>query len=398
MEQRYTPEARPREPIKPLRIRDEEPGGLLGILVWWRKRGGVFWWTMVLVALSVVTTLVVAVPAARTMGHLDFRPPPDMIVIAEADKATVSPGDTIVFTVAYENIGGSEAGAVIIDIDLPDELTAVSVQPGSPACSQAGQLERFSSEKLGEITGEPGGTMKCLFGTRREGSRGEIILEAAVGDVPSDADIGIEVWLSTDQTDNVAKEEEIWDNNCTALKIAAGTEGRSGQAAMARDIDCTPLAFVARSLQAEADKPSVSTGDMLTLAIGHENIGGSEAGTVAIDIELPNELTAVKLQQLLDEKVWDGDPTCSHPNRLDQVPREGQAQIAGEPGGTVECLVGSRSDGAQMEILLDASVGEVTSGDTINVDICVRPEQAAAVASQGGLEDNICTPLAVPVR
>ncbi len=98
MAQRYSPEAEPREPIKPLRIRDEEPGGLLGILVWWRKRGGVFWWTTILVVLSMGTLVGVLVPVARGMGHLDFRPAPDMTATISADNTAVSKEDTATHT------------------------------------------------------------------------------------------------------------------------------------------------------------------------------------------------------------------------------------------------------------------------------------------------------------
>ena len=390
MAQRFTPDLGPKEPIKPLRIRDEEPGGFLGFLIWWRKRGGVFWWTTILIFLSMGTLVGVLVPVARGMGHLDFRPEPDITATISADKTSVSKGDTVTLTVAHENIGGSEAGAVTLSIHLPDELTATSVQPGTPACSQAGKLERFASQEAGEITGESGGTMKCLMGTRGVGSRGSIILEATVGDVAAGASFNVDLWLATYRTDNVSKDEFFWNNNCTSLTLVAG----SGGSPTARNLECSSLGLVAQSLVVKADAKEATPGKTITLTTSYENmpvLAEGEEETIVLDIRLPNELTANKLRQYNDNKALSEDPTCSHPNQLEEFTREGRGQVTNVPGGTMTCIVGSRSAGAEGRVRIETSVANVASGSTINVDVCARREQDTSAAASN------CAMLAVPV-
>ena len=394
MAERFTPDVGSREPIKPLRIRDEEPGGLLGILVWWRKRGGVFWWTTILVILTIGTLVGVLVPVSRSMGHLDFRPEPDITASISANKTAVSEGDTVVLTVTHENIGGSEAGAVSIDIHFPDELTATSVLPGTPACSQAGKLERFASQEAGEITGDPGGKMKCLLGTRVERAQGSIIIKTRVGDVADGANLNIDLWISTYRTDSVSKDEFLWDNNCASLTLVAGSGGQNAGSSTGRSPECSALAFVAQSIVVKADRETAAPGETLILTATYENVPettlGLEEEGVAVDIRLPNELTAGKLQQQTDDKTV--IPTCSHPNQLEEFASKGTGKITDVPGGNLTCIVESRTSGAEAKIRLETTVSKVVSGTTINVDFCARKEEAASAAPSD------CTTLAVPVQ
>jgi uncharacterized repeat protein (TIGR01451 family) len=391
--QRYSPDLGPREPIKPLRIKEEEPGGFIGFLIWWRKRGGVFWWTMILIVLSIGTLVGVLIPVARSMGHLDVRPDPDITATIKADKTSVSKGDTVTLTIAHENIGGSEAGAVTVSIHLPDELTARSVQPGTPACSQASKLERFASEVAGQINGQPGGTMLCLLGTRVSNAKGEIILEAEVGDVAAGADFNVDVWLATYRTDNVrgVKEEKLWSNNCTSLSLMAG----SGGSPTARSLECTPLGLIAQSIVVTANPEIPAPGEPFTLTAAYENIPVIEDGeqeSIAVDIRLPNELTAGKLLQYNDDKALTEGLTCSHPNQTEEFASEGKGPVTTVSGGTLTCLVKSRSDGAEGRVRVETSAATVASGSTINVDVCARREQDASAAPEN------CKSLAVLVQ
>ena len=393
MAERLTPGAgsEPREAIKPLRIREEEPGGLLGFLIWWRKRGGVFWWTTILVVLTIGTLVAVLVPLARTMGHFDFRDEPDITATISANKTAVSKGDSVTFTISHENVGGSEAGAVTVNIHLPDELTATSVQPGTPACSQAGKLERFAGQEAGDITGEPGGTMKCLLGTRVENARGDIILEAEVGDVEEGANLNVDVWLASYRTrETVAKDEFSWSNNCTSLTLMAGSGGSS----TGSSLECSLLGLVAQSIVVKANPEEAAPGQMLTLTTSYENMPVVEDGeeeTLAVDIKLPNELTAGKLLQYNDDKALTEGFSCSHPNQLEEFAEEARGPVTNVPGGTMTCIVGPRSDGAEGRVKLETNIANAISGATINVDVCVRREQDAAAESN-------CTTLAIPVN
>ena len=392
MAQRYSPDLGPREPIKPLRLKEEEPGGFIGFLVWWRKRGGVFWWTMILIVLSIGTLVGVLIPVARSMGHLDIRPEPDITATIKADKTSVSTGDTVTLTIAHSNIGGSEAGAVTVNIHLPDELTAKSVQPGTPACSQASKLERFASEEAGQINGQPGGTMLCLLGTRVANAKGDIILEAEVGEVAAGDNFNVDVWLATYRTDNVrgVKEEKLWNNNCTSLTLAAG----SGGSLTARSLECTSLGLVAQSIVVTVNPETPAPGESFTLTAAYENIPEIEDGeqeSIAVDLRLPNELTAGSLLQYNDDKALTEGLTCSHPNQTEEFASEGKGPVTTVSGGTLTCLVKSRSDGAEGRVRVETSAA-VASGSTINVDVCARREQDASA------DPANCTSLAVLVQ
>ena len=392
MAQRYSPDLGPREPIKPLRLKEEEPGGFIGFLVWWRKRGGVFWWTVILIFLSMVTLVGVLIPVSRSMGHLDFRPEPDVTATIQADKTSVSTGDTVTLTIAHENIGGSEAGAVTVNIHLPDELTAKSVQPGTPACSQASKLERFASEEAGQINGQPGGTMLCLLGTRVEGARGDIILEAEVGDVAAGDSFNVDVWLATYRTDNVrgVKDEFSWSNNCTSLALMAG----SGGSPPSRSLECSQLGLIAQSIVVTANPEIPAPGELFTLTAAYENlpvIEDEQQESIAVDIRLPNELTAGKLLQYNDDKAITEGLTCSHPNQTEEFASEGKGPVTTVSGGTLTCLVKSRSDGAEGRVRVETSAA-VASGSTINVDVCARREQDASASPEN------CRSLAVLVQ
>ena len=392
MAQRYSPDLGPREPIKPLRLKEEEPGGFIGFLVWWRRRGGVFWWTTILTVLSIATLVGLGVWISRSIGHLDFRPNPDMTAIINADKTSVSKGDTVTLTIAHENIGGSEAGAVTVNIHLPDELTAKSVQPGTPACSQASKLERFASDEAGQINGQPGGTMLCLLGTRVEGARGDIILEAEVGEVAADDSFNVDVWLATYRTDNVrgVKDEFAWGNNCTTLALMAG----SGGSPPSRSLECSQLGLIAQSIVVTANPEIPAPGEPFTLTASYENLPVIEDGepeSIAVDIRLPNELTAGKLLQYNDDKALTENLTCSHPNQTEEFASEGRGPVTTVAGGTLTCLVKSRSDGAEGRVRVETSAA-VASGSTINVDVCARREQDASAALEN------CRSLAVLVQ
>lgn len=513
MAQRYSPDLGPREPIKPLRLKEEEPGGFIGFLVWWRKRGGVFWWTTILTVLTIATLVGLGIWISRSIGHLDFRENPDVTAQTKVFNATISPsaidalgtaidditidvdkatssveaslaaarskenaaaeveeatdslealdvlkgvleelearvdkgvvppllldklnqvsnetaievdkgtippavlsalngmideataavnkstiasGDTLFITVSHENIGGSEAGAVTVNIHLPDELTAKSVQPGTPACSQASKLERFASDEAGQINDKPGGTMLCLLGTRVARAKGEIIMEVEVGDVAEGTDLNVDAWLATYRTDNVrgVKEEFSWSNNCTSLGLEVG----SGGSTTARSLECSSLGFIAQSINVKAEPAEPTPGEPITITASYENIPSVEDGeqeSVAVDIRLPNELTAGKLLQYNDDKALTENLTCSHPNQTEEFASEGRGPVTTASGGTLTCLVKPRSDGAEGRVRFETSVANVASGTTLNVEVCARHEQNATARPEH------CKSLAVLVQ
>lgn len=396
MQERYTPEAGqgPRkepEPTRALRIKEEQPGGFMGFLIWWRKRGGVFWWMAFISILSIVLLFFGGVWIARSMGQLDFRAPPDFTVsatamLADPAKNGFSTGDAVTLTVAHENIGGSEAGSVAVDIYLPDQLTAVNAQPGGPACSEAGRLRRFATGAI-HFPGEPGGIVRCTMGTRQSGATGDIILETTVGEVADGQEVDVEVWVTTGTTRDVPKSETIWDNNCTALTLVAGPDAGRQSFAAERDMDCRAVALVSRSLSIEAanDETEVAPNSDLILSVSYENVDGPEEGTVTVDIELPSELTLTSVRGGGRARA-SYIPSCVHSSQFAAFPIEGvddgsAVEVTGAAGGVLRCLVSTRGTQQQGELTLDVTVGQVASGAQMGVDACARSVEATARAA-----------------
>lgn len=393
MQQRYTPEAGTKkepEPTRALRIKEEQPGGFMGFLIWWRKRGGVFWWMSFIALLSVGLLVFGGIFIARSMGQLDFRAPPDFTVsstaqLADPSKNGFSTGDTIIFTVTHTNIGPSEAGSVAVDIYLPDELTTVNAVPGGPACSEAGRLERFASGAV-HFPGKPGGIVRCTIGTRPSGATGDITLEATVGEVVDGQEMDIEAWVTTGTTRDIRKSEAIWDNNCATLTLTAGPNGGNQRFAAVKDTGCPAAALVARSLSIEVDdETDVSPNSDLDFSVSYENIDGPEAGMVTVDIELPNELTLTRVRG--GGRVRTSyTPSCVHSNQfavfpIEEVGGDEAVQVTGAQGGVLRCLVNTRGEQQQGELTLAASVGRAAIGAELNVNACARSVQAGARAA-----------------
>lgn len=397
MQERYTPEAGqgPRkepEPTRALRIKEEQPGGFMGFLIWWRKRGGVFWWMSFIGILSIALLVFISVWIARSAGQLDFRAPPDFTVsatarLADPAKNGFSTGDAVTLTVGHQNIGGSEAGSVAVDIYLPDQLTAVNAQPGGPACSEAGRLGRFATGAI-HFPGEPGGTVRCTMGTRQSGATGDIILETTVGEVADGQEMDVEVWVTTGTTRDIPKSETIWNNNCTALTLVAGPDaGRQGFA-VEKDMDCRAVALVDRSLSIEAadDETEVSPNSDLILSVAYENVDGPEEGTVTVDIELPGEITLTSVRGGGRARTA-YIPSCVHSSQfgafpIEEVDDDGSAvEVTGAAGGVLRCLVNTRDVQQQGELTLGVRVGQVASGTQLGVNACARSVEAAARAA-----------------
>ena len=211
-----------------------------------------------------------------------------------------------------------------------------------------------------------------------------------VGEVASGDNLDVDVWLASYRTDTVAKDEFAWSNNCTSITLVAG----SGGSPTARSLECSVLGLIAQSLNVRADTEKAVPGQAFTLTASYENVPTLEEGvaeTIVLDIKLPNELTANRLQQYNDDKALTEETTCSHPNQLEEFAEEGRGQVTNEPGGTISCIAGSRSAGALGRVRIETGVANVVSGSTIDVEVCARREQDSSAASN-------CAMLALPVQ
>ncbi|MDE2717927.1 MAG: hypothetical protein OXI33_13090, partial [Chloroflexota bacterium] len=186
------------------------------------------------------------------------------------------------------------------------------------------------------------------------------------------------------------KEEKLWSNNCASLTLAAG----SGGSPTMRSLECSSLGLIAQSIVVKANPEIPAPGEPFTITASYENLPVIEDGeqeSIAVDIRLPNELTAGNLLQYNDDKALTEDLTCSHPNQTEEFASEGKGPVTTVSGGTLTCLVKSRSDGAEGRVRVETSAA-VASGSTINVDVCARREQDAST------DPANCTTLGVLVQ
>lgn len=209
---------------KPLRLKDEittrrvDP---LGWLKWLRRRGFQFWVYLGLGAISFIAILGMFIPVARKQGQLDFRGPPDIEVSVSTSEKTVAANSEFEYVIIYTNVGGSEAGSVTLDVNLPDEVTLVDVVPGNPACALGSNLkERWAILKLSPEDRPSGGMIRCLLGTRLAGLDGQVVVTVKLGDAPKGTPVTANVFGSVSTTRDYKKLEEIFDNNHAEWTVA----------------------------------------------------------------------------------------------------------------------------------------------------------------------------------
>lgn len=175
--------------------------------------------------------------------------PPEMNVYKSADKSTAIPGDTITYTIDYENIGYGDAYDVIVKDTIPTETTYASSNP-----------------TYDSVTGS---TYTWNIGTVLTNGDGQIQITVNVNDDITNGII-ITNYVTLDY-------EDINDNSMP-------------QESDSVDITVyTPIMTVSKT----SDVTTADPGDTITYTIEYENIGGATAYNVEIQDTVPADTTYV---------------------------------------------------------------------------------------------------------
>ena len=84
----------------------------------------------------------------------------DMTVTASDGGATATAGDTLVYTLAYENLGTDQANQVFLSIQVPDHTTAAlgASSPGWMCSPDGGPARANCTVQVGDVLGGAGGS------------------------------------------------------------------------------------------------------------------------------------------------------------------------------------------------------------------------------------------------
>ena len=129
--------------MRTLRLKDEYPGGLLGVLRWFRARGGVFWFTALGGGGSIVGLFAMFVSIAESQELISFdflRAKPNLFITLSASPQTAVRDGELTYTVRITNNGSGISKRIVAETALPDGVTFVSSDPGAPACFEARQV------------------------------------------------------------------------------------------------------------------------------------------------------------------------------------------------------------------------------------------------------------------
>ena len=173
----------------------------------------------------------------------------DLSIDKKADKATVSIGELLTYTVTVHNGGPDTAASVGVEDVLPANVEFVSVDPGPTTCSQAA------------------GIVSCTLGSMANGADRIITIKVR----PTAAAGGT---VLTNRARVSATEDQYPDNNTDF-------------------VDTTVRARADLSITKTADKPTALIGEVLTYTITVNNAGPNTATGVVVTDDIPAQATLV---------------------------------------------------------------------------------------------------------
>ncbi len=207
---------------------------------------------------TLTNTAVVASPDEPTCATCTVPTPPQTTVTAgpklgvtkTVDKATAAPGDTVVYTITYDNTGNADATGVTLADTLPAHLASVTASNG------------------GVVTT---GAVNWSLGTVAAGGHGTLTVTAVLDGV---FPVGTTTLTNTAV---VASPDEPTCATCTVPNPPQTT------------VAAAPKLGVTKTV----DKATAAPGDTVTYTITYDNAGNSDATGVTLADTLPAHLASV---------------------------------------------------------------------------------------------------------
>jgi len=117
-----------------------------------------------------------------------------------------------------------------------------------------------------------------------------------------------------------------------------------------------------------ASPTTAAAGSDYTYVLSYDNIGPSPAGSVAVNIRLPDEV--------IFKRSVPGSPACvlaGGPDVGFLVAAAAENELLGTPGGFVKCRLGTRQPGQLGNIELNVDIGDLAQGAsfTLTADVVV---------------------------
>lgn len=148
-------------------------------------------------------------PVTAEDGSIECRFYTDVTIYKADSPDPVGPMKVLTYTLSPENLGPTSAVDVVVEDDLPPEVSFISVTPGSPTCSHDGSPS--------------GGTVTCDLGTLAVGMGPTITIQVEAPLTKVDQDLALDdppncasISASNEQPEDTANNEDCEATTCLA--------------------------------------------------------------------------------------------------------------------------------------------------------------------------------------
>ena len=165
------------------------------------RQGAAFWFVLIIALAMAVVVVGGGWWLANQMGVVDLRGDPDMEVTMSTSAASVAAGESVTYSVNYENTGESPAGSVTLTVTLPQGVSVGEIVPDA-ACS--------TSESI----------VTCRLGTQNAERKGIVTVAATVDSATAKgAALEARAQIVTSTTRDIKGAESVTDNNTASATV-----------------------------------------------------------------------------------------------------------------------------------------------------------------------------------
>ena len=234
-------------------------------------------------------------PVASPGVDITVSSAPVLVVEKTASSAVVNAGGNVAYTLTYRNDGTDQAVNVVVEDNLPGEMSFVSATPTSAG----------PADTSGVLAS--GGVVKWNIGTLAAGQSGNVTL---VGSVPGVIADGTALFNSASMS----------STRTTATSVLSRV-----------DVASTPVLTIDKTTSTKVAAP----GNDITYSIRYENIGSDTANTVTLVDTLPSNTSFASA----DHGGQEIDPNTLAPSPGSGVVGWPMPNIAANTSGTVSVTV-----------------------------------------------------------